>query len=59
LDDWTGAKRCATPQDMADTLLYGYTGYLEYQATLARRELTESDLEKVKAQRQTILDKLC
>jgi len=58
LGDWTGAKRCATPQDMADALLYGYTGYLEYQATLARRELTEDDLEKVKAQRQTILDKL-
>ena len=58
LDDWTGAKRCATPQDMVDALLYGYTGYLEYQATLARRELTEDDLEKVKAQRQTMLDKL-
>jgi len=58
LGDWTGAKRCATPHDMADALLYGYTGYLEYQATLARRELTEDDLEKVKAQRQTILDKL-
>ncbi len=58
LGDWTGAKRCATPQDMADALLYSYTGYLEYQATLARRELTEDDLKKVKAQRQTILDKL-
>ncbi len=58
LDDWTGVKRCATPQDMADALLYGYTGYLEYQATLARRELTKDDLEKVKLQRQMILDKL-
>ncbi len=58
LDDWTGAKRCTTPQDMVDALLYGYTGYLEYQATLARRELTKDDLEKVKVQRQMILDKL-
>ncbi len=44
LGDWTGAKQCGTPQDMADALLYGYTGYLEYQATLARRELTKDVL---------------
>lgn len=58
LGDWTGAKRCTTPQDMADILLYGYTGKLEYQATLARRELTEDDLAQVEAQRKIMLEKL-
>ncbi len=58
LGDWTGAKRCATPQDMMDALLYSYTGYLEYQATLARRELTEDDLAQVEVQRQIMLKKL-
>ncbi len=58
LGDWTGAKRCATPQDMADALLYGYTGYLEYQATHARRELTKDDLAQVEVQQQIMLKKL-
>ena len=58
LGDWTGARRCATPQDMVDALLYGYTGYLEYQATLARRELTKDDLTKIETQRKNILEKL-
>lgn len=58
LGDWIGAKRCTTPQNMADMLLYGYTGKLEYQATLARRELTEDDLAQVEAQRKILLEKL-
>lgn len=57
-DDWTDAKLCRTPQDMADILLYAYTGNLEYQATLARRELTEDDLAQVEAKRQIMLGKL-
>ena len=57
-EDWTNAKRCRTPKDMADILLYAYTGSLEYQATLARRELTEDDLAQVEAQRQIMLAKL-
>lgn len=58
LGDWTGARRCTTPQSMADMLLYGYTGKLEYQATLARRELTEDDLAQVEAQWKIMLEKL-
>lgn len=57
-EEWTGAKRCSTPQEMADILLYAYTGNLEYQMTLARRELTEDDLTKVEIQRQIMLAKL-
>ena len=57
-DDWTDAKRCRTPKDMADILLYAYTGNLEYQATLARRELTEEDLAQVEVQRQIMVERL-
>lgn len=57
-EDWTNAKRCRTPKDMADILLYAYTGSLEYHATLARRELTEDDLAQVEVQRQIMLAKL-
>ena len=34
------------------------TGWLEYKATLARRELTYDDLARVSVQRQAYLDKL-
>ncbi len=58
LGDWTGAKRCATPQDMAETLLEHLTNYLEYKATSGRRELTEDDLAQVEVQRKVMLEKL-
>ena len=58
MGDWVSLKLCKTPQDMADTLLCGYEGYLEYQATLGRRELTENDLTQIEAQRQVMLAKL-
>lgn len=57
-EEWTGAKLCKKPQDMADVLLYGYTGFLEYRATLGRRELTEKDRAQVEIQRSAILKKL-
>ena len=56
--DWTSVKLCRTPQELADVLLFGYTGNLKYKATLARRELTEGDLAQVNAQRKMILEKL-
>ena len=58
MGDWVSLKLCKTPQDMADTLLCGYEGYLEYQATLGRRELTENDLAQIENQRQVMLAKL-
>ena len=58
MGDWVSLKLCKTPQDMADTLLCGYEGYLEYQATLGRRELTENDLTQIETQRQVMLAKL-
>lgn len=56
--EWISVKLCSTPDDMAETLLEHFTNYLEYEATLGRRELTEDDLAQVEAQRQAILAKL-
>ena len=58
LGDWVSLKLCKTPQDMADILLSDYESYLEYQATLGRRELTEDDLAQIEVQRQVMLAKL-
>ncbi|MBD5095303.1 MAG: hypothetical protein HDT26_13725 [Subdoligranulum sp.] len=58
MKNWIEAKCCATPQDMAEILLNNYIGTLEYQVTLARRELTEDDLAQIEAQRQIMLAKL-
>lgn len=51
-------KLCATPDDMAETLLEHLTNYLEYKATLGRRELTEDDLSQVAAQVENVRRKL-
>ncbi len=56
--EWIGATLCSTPEEMAETLLDDLTGYLEYKATLGRRELTHDDISQVNAQRQTYLEKL-
>ncbi|NBJ90839.1 hypothetical protein [Acutalibacter sp. 1XD8-36] len=56
--EWTGTQLCPTPESMADALIYDLTGWLEYKATLARRELTYDDLARVSVQRQAYLDKL-
>ena len=45
-------KLCATPGELAETLLDDLTGYLEYKATLGRRDLTYEDMAQVSAQRQ-------
>ena len=37
--EWISVKLCATPEEMAETLLDNLTGYLEYRATMGRREL--------------------
>ena len=58
LGDWADSKQCKTPQDMADILLSGYEGYLEYQATHGDRELTKNDLALVEAKRKIIVAKL-
>ena len=42
--EWISVKLCATPDDMAETLIEHLTNHLEYKATLGRRELTEDDL---------------
>ena len=56
--EWISVKLCTTPDDMAETLLEHFTNYLEYKATLGRRELTEDDLTQVGEQRQIMLEKL-
>ena len=56
--EWISVKLCTTPNDMAETLLEHFTNYMEYKATLGRRELTEDDLAKVGEQRQIMLEKL-
>ena len=52
--EWISVKLCSTPDDMAETLLEHLSYYLEYKATLGRRELTEDDLAQVAAQRKII-----
>ena len=56
--EWISVKLCATPEDMAETLLDDLTGYLEYKATLGRRDLTYEDMALVSAQRQEYIAKL-
>ena len=56
--EWIGVKLCVTPDDMAETLLEHLTNYLEYKATLGRRELTKEDLSQVAMQREVIVKKL-
>ena len=56
--EWISVKLCVTPDNMAETLLEHLTNYLEYKATLGRRELTEDDLARVAAQRKTVEEKL-
>lgn len=56
--EWISATLCATPEKMAETLLDDLTGYLEYKATLGRRDLTYDDMAQVSTQRQVYLDKL-
>ena len=56
--EWISVKLCATPDDMAEMLIEHLTNYLEYKATLERRELTENDLTQVKVQRQKYIAKL-
>ena len=56
--EWISAKLCATPEEMAETLLDVLTGYLEYKATLDRRDLTYEDMAQVSAQRQEYIAKL-
>ena len=50
--EWISVKLCATPEEMAEILLDDLTGYLEYKATLGRRDLTYEDMAQVSAQRQ-------
>ena len=56
--EWTGVKLCRTPEALVDALMYGYTGSLEYRATLGRRELNDCDRAQVEAARQAMLAKL-
>ncbi len=56
--EWISVKLCATPDDMAETLLEHLTNYLEYRATLGRRELTEDDLAQVAVQRKIVQEML-
>lgn len=56
--EWIGVQLCSTPEEMAEILLDNLTGYLEYKATLGRRDLTYDDMAKVSAQRQAYLERL-
>lgn len=56
--EWISVKPCATPEELAETLLDDLTGYLEYKATLGRRDLTYEDMVQVNTQRQEYIEKL-
>ena len=56
--EWISVKLCATPEELAETLLDDLTGYLEYKATLGRRDLTYDDMAQVNTQRQEYIAKL-
>ena len=56
--EWISVKLCATPEELAETLLDDLTGYLEYKATLGRRDLTYEDMAQVNTQRQEYIEKL-
>lgn len=56
--EWTGVKLCPTPETLTDALMYGYTGLLEYRATLGRRELTDGDRAQVETAQKAMLAKL-
>ena len=56
--EWISVKLCATPGELAETLLDDLTGYLEYKATLGRRDLTYEDMAQVNTQRQEYIEKL-
>ena len=56
--EWISVKLCATPEELAETLLDDLTGYLEYKATLGRRDLTYEDMSQVNTQRQEYIEKL-
>ena len=56
--EWIGVKLCTTPEEMAETLLDDLTGYLEYKATLGRRDLTYEDMAQISTQRQEYITKL-
>ena len=56
--EWISVKLCATPDDMAETLLEHLSNYLEYKKTLGRRELTVDDLSQVAAQVEIVRRKL-
>ncbi len=56
--EWTGVKLCPSPETLVDALMYGYTGLLEYRATLGRRELNDDDAAKIESARQAMLAKL-
>ena len=58
LGDWTDAKLCETPQDLADALLDGLASYLEYQITQCSRECTEEDRKQIAAQCRAVAEKL-
>lgn len=49
---WESAIYCATPDKMAEILLDDLAGYLEYKATLGRRDPTDEDMAQINAQRQ-------
>lgn len=44
------ATFCPTPEDMKNTLLGDLAGYLQYQITLCRRELTDEERQMIEAQ---------
>ena len=48
----------AVQTSQGHTILDDLTGYLEYKATLGRRDLTYEDMAQVSAQRQEYIAKL-
>lgn len=55
---WASEELCATPEIMRDVLLDCFTGYLEYKATVANGDVSETEQAGIAMQRQALLEKL-
>lgn len=52
------ATFCPTPEAMKDTLLGAMSGYLQYNITLCKRELTDQEREQIAAQIEEMDDSI-
>lgn len=55
---WNSCEYCATPEQLADELMNGYTVLLEYQATKGQRELDDNDHAQIEKKQKELLERL-